>query len=172
VVESRNLISYFGKSSKVTLYIYNKKSDIFLYQKVCCFLGQMCVRSLGFHAIQISGQHVTRDVAPVLGKEKRNLIFIKGKSIKIFATNIIFLMREQKNTHNLTRSGGSTLEFHGCHRHPLDRDALHLEQGGGQAHPLRRQIAPVCSNHLCLQVILFLSDNSILRVPLYLPSRV
>jgi hypothetical protein len=135
---------------------------------VCCFLGQMCVRSLGFHSIQISGQHVTRDVAPVLGKEKRNLNFIKGKSIKIFAIGIIVFMREQKNCRPpkfFFRSGGSTLEFHGCHRHPLDRDALHLEQGGGQAHPLRRQNAPVCSDHLCLQVSLFLSHNSILRVP-------
>jgi hypothetical protein len=56
----------------------------------------MCVRSLGFHSIQISGQNVTRDVAPVLGKEKRNLIFIKGISIKIFAIDIIVFMREQK----------------------------------------------------------------------------
>ena len=83
-------------------------------------------------------------------------------------------MREQKTARPkkiFIRSGGSSLEFHGCHRHPLDRDALHLEQGGGQAHPLRRQNAPVCSDHLCLQVILFLSDNSILRVP-YLLSGV
>jgi hypothetical protein len=77
---SRRNLSNLQKSH--TIFIF-KKSDIFLFQKVCCFLGQMCVRSLGFHSIQISGQHVTRDVAPVLGKEKRNLIFIKGKSNKI-----------------------------------------------------------------------------------------
>jgi hypothetical protein len=56
----------------------------------------MCVRSLGFHSIQISGQHVTRDVAPVLGKKKKNLIFIKGKPNKIFAIDIIVFMREHK----------------------------------------------------------------------------
>lgn len=63
-------------------------------QKMSCFLGQMCVRCVGFHTIEIVGQRVPKDVAPVLVVAPHSSFL---DAFAIFWTGLPFFVNREEN---------------------------------------------------------------------------
>lgn len=63
-------------------------------QKLSCFLGQMCVRCVGFHTIEITGQRVSKEVAPILVVAPHSSFL---DAFAIFWTGLPFFVNREEN---------------------------------------------------------------------------